>query len=302
MREIVVRAPATIANFGPGFDIFALALEKPYDEFRISLSQNNFVVINIEAGKWEVPTEVKRNTAGLAAINLLQRLGKSQGVEINIKKGIKTCSGLGSSGASASATVYGLNQMLSLNLNYTEIIEIASSAERITGGQPHADNAAACLLGGFILVRCYNPMDVTKFEVSDIPIVISIIKKKLITTRGLIKKRYTLKELKNQISCCSALIHAIESGNLKDIGRFVNKDCLSEPARAKSIPGYENVKRRVLDAGAYGCNISGGGSSIFAICEKEKREEIATIFEKELIETEKEILITKSSNIGITQI
>lgn len=267
---------------------------------KIGLSKGSSINIIISSGKDQgIPTEPERNTAGLAAINFLERLDDPPGVLIEIEKGMISCAGLGTSGASAAASVYGLNRLLGSNLSPNELIDMASRAEVITGGEPHADNAAAALLGGFIFVRGYDPMDVVKIEIPEIPIVVAVIKKAQATTRGLIKKEYSLDEVKEQMSYCSSLIHSVLARDLEAIGRFINRDLISEPARARSIPGYEDVKRKVLDAGAYGCNISGGGSSIFAICGEERVHDIAQVLKRELKHLVVEVIITRASNKGL---
>lgn len=264
------------------------------------LSQGGSINITVIGKDQGIPTDPKRNTAGLAVIDFLKRLEDPRGVEIVIEKRMVSCAGLGTSGASAAASVYGLNILLGSNLSPNELIDIASRAEAITGGEPHADNAAAALLGGFIFVRSYDPMDVLKIEVPEIPIVVAVIRKARPTTRGLIKRRYSLDEVKEQMSYCSSLIHSVLAQDLEAIGKSINRDLISEPARARSIPGYEEVKRRVLDAGAYGCNISGGGSSIFAICRKEKVYDIAQVLKEELRDLLAEVIITRASNKGIS--
>lgn len=304
MKEIILKAPATIANFGPGFDIFALALEEPYDVLKVRLNETKSINIKVTGMAEGIPASAENNTAGLAAINFFKKVKPSAGIDVEIIKRMKSCSGLGTSGASAVACIYGLNKLLSSNLGYNEIIEIASRGEIASGSAPHADNVAGCLLGGFVLIKNYHPLDVVKIEVPKIPIVICVMKKAQRTTRGLIPDSITLTETKEQMSCCASLIHAILKGDLKDIGEAVNKDHISEPVRSKSISRYDEIKKKVLEAGAYGCNVSGGGSSVFAICEEDKTHEIAEIMTTSSSHEgiENEIIITRASNTGIVEI
>ena len=304
MKEIILKAPATIANFGPGYDIFALALQEPYDVLKVRLNDTNSINIKVAGMSEGIPTSIEDNTAGLAAISFFRKVNPSAGVDVEIRKRMKSCAGLGSSGASAVACVYGLNKLFSANLGYNEIIEIASRGEIASGGASHADNVAGCLLGGFVLIKNYHPLDVVKIEVPDIPIVICVIKKAQRTTRGLIPNRISLTEAKEQMSYCASLIHAILSGDLKNIGEAVNRDHISEPVRSRSISRYNDIKKKVLEAGAYGCNVSGGGSSIFAICEEDKTSEIAEIMNTHFNQrgVENEVIITKASNTGIVEI
>ena len=304
MKEILLRAPATVANFGPGFDIFALALKEPYDILKIRLNETKSITIKITGGTEDLPVSAERNTAGLAALQFLEKMNLSTGIDVEIKKGMKTGSGLGSSGASAVSCIYGLNRLLNTKLGYNEIIDIARKGEVASGRAAHADNVAACLLGGFVLIKNYRPLEVMKIEIPDIPIVICVMKKTLQTSRALISDRIGLTKAKEQMSSCALLIHALSSGDLERIGEAVNRDHISEPARSKFIPGYDDIKRNVLKAGAFGCNVSGGGSSIFAICEENKTEEIAEIMA--ILSSQKgvesEVIMSKSSNTGITEI
>jgi homoserine kinase len=143
-----------------------------------------------------------------------------------------------------------------------------------------------------------------KIEVPEVPIVICVIKKAKQTTRGLIPSQISLSKATEQNAYCASLIHAVLSGDLKDIGEAVNRDHISEPVRSRFIPGYNDIKKKVLEAGAYGCNVSGGGSSIFAICEEDKTGEIAEIMKNMCgqEEVENNAIITKASNTGVEEI
>lgn len=304
MKEVISRAPATIANFGPGFDIFALALEEPYDLVRVRLNETNSININVSGKAEGIPCSVESNTAGLAATHFFKKVNPRAGVDVEIRKRMKSCAGLGSSGASAVACVYGLNKLFNANLSRNEIIEMASRGEIASGGAAHADNVSGCLLGGFVFIKDYNRLDVVRIEVPDIPIVICVIKKAQRTTRKLIPSAISLAEVKEQMSYCSFLIQAILSRDLKSIGEAVNRDNISEPVRSKFISGYADMKKRVLEAGAYGCNVSGGGSSIFAICEEGKTLEIGKIMKAHFDQmgVENEIIITRASNNGVKEV
>lgn len=300
MKQMLLKAPATIGNFGPGFDIFSLALETPYDEINVQLNDSSSINIKVSGRDEGLPISVEDNTAGVAANEFFKRIGSTTRVNIEIKKLMASGSGLGSSGASACASVYGLNKLFDSNLSNDEIIEIASKGELASGNVAHSDNVAGCLLGGFVLIKNFNPLDVVKIEAPDIPIVIAVLKKKERTTRGLIPETMSLDKVKEQMSYCAQLVYAIMSKDIEQIGRAINKDYISEPVRAKSIPGYKEIKNRVLDAGAYGVNISGGGSSVFAICKKENTDDIAEIMKNEF--PTNEVIITRASNNGIREI
>lgn len=303
MKEISLKAPATIANFGPGFDIFACSLESPYDVIKIKRNATNSLRIQISGMEKDLPTEAKKNSAGLAALHFFKEMNISSGLDIEIKKGIKSGAGLGTSGASAAACVYGLNRMFQTRLGYDDLIQIARQGEVASGSAPHPDNVAGCLYGGFVLIKEHSPLEVIKINPPEIPIVVCVLKKTVRSTRKEIPRQFPLPDVKKQMSYCASLVQALMSGELKNIGQAVSKDLISEPVRSQSILRYKEIKEEVLKAGAYGCNVSGGGSSLFAVCEGDKTEKIAGIFKNY---TQKEnlngdVFITRASVSGITE-
>lgn len=304
MNEIHLRAPATIANVGPGFDIFAFSLEEPYDEFRIRLNNSRDIKVDIEGPIMDLPTAPPENTGSLAIMHLIEEMRISSGVHITIEKKMPIGSGLGSSGASAAACVYGLNRLLELELSYNEMIDIARKGEVASGGSPHADNVAAALLGGFVFTRSYKPMDVTRIDIPDIPLVINVMRKKERTTRGFISEEFCLEEIREQSAHCVMVLHSLMNEDIENFGRAVSFDMISEPVRSNSIPGYWEIKERILESGAYGFNISGGGSSVFAVCNRENIDVITDTLKKELRkrDIEPHIIKTSTGNEGIKEI
>ncbi|MBU1014123.1 MAG: homoserine kinase [Bacteroidetes bacterium] len=280
MNRILIKSPATSANVGPGYDIFAMALKFPYDEIEIILDESGLVKIEIINDDQNIPTTLIDNTAGLAVLELLKRQQLKQGMTIRIIKQMKSGGGMGTTGASAAAAVYGLDKLLKLNLAMNEMIDIARMGEVASGGSPHADNVAASLLGGFILVKSYNPIDVLKLEMPEFPVVLAAIRKSQRTTRGFITYEIGQEKLKEQMARCSRIIHAIHTKDIQEFGSAFSVDHIAEPVRGASIPEYLIVKKQVIGSGAFGCQISGGGSSVIAVCSPEKVDEVADIMEQ----------------------
>ncbi|MDH4211449.1 MAG: homoserine kinase [candidate division WOR-3 bacterium] len=304
MKAITVRAPSTIANLGPGFDIFAMALEHPYIELTMQLTDTNSVAFKLDGCREDIPGEPEKNCAGLAVIELLKRIDSKTGVLIEPRQTISVGAGLGSSGACASASVYALNKLLQLNLHSNQMIEIASQGEVASGSVAHADNVAGAMLGGFVIVKNYNPIDVIRIDVPEVPIVIGVMRKTQRTTRTYIPKSMDLTLVKEQLSLCSLVVHAIMKGDIEELGKAINNDHISEPVRSQSIPGYKGIKKKLLENGAFGCNVSGGGLSIFAICEQRRTKDIADIMKKAFAHEniDSEIIVTRASNDGIREV
>jgi len=301
MRKVLIKAPATSANVGPGYDIFAVALKEPYDEIELSLNNSGKVTLEVDDNSQGIPTIVKDNVAGLAILEFLKRYPVNEGIHIRIIKHMCSGGGMGTTGASAAASVFGLDHLLGLKLCPNEMIDIARMGEIASGGSPHADNVAAAICGGFIVVKNYNPIDVIKLNIGQIPVVLANITKSQRTTRGFITYEIGEKKLKEQMARVARVIHALHTGNIREFGDAISIDHIHVPVRSAAIPQYEDLRMEVLAAGAYGYTISGGGSSIIAFCPENKQDEIAGIFEKGLANNPNFVKVYKTftSNQGV---
>lgn len=304
MDKITLLSPATTANVGPGYDIFAMALKDPADEITVELNNTGKINIAVQGDSQNIPANPEDNTAGLAVLELMKRRRIVEGVKITINKKMPSGSGLGTTGASAAAAIFGLNRLLDLNFSSNELIDIARMGEVASGGSPHADNVAASILGGFVLVKSYHPIDVLKLDIPEFPIVLAAISKSQRTTRGFITYEIGQEKLKEQMARCSRVIHAIHTKDIKEFGSAISVDHIAEPVRGAAIPEYIDTKQRILQAGAFGCTISGGGSSVIAFCSKEKQDEIEDIMKKNFSKNPHFVKTYKTftSNTGIREI
>lgn len=268
-QSIKVFAPATVANVACGFDILGFALDQPGDEVTISLTEGSDVTIEkIEGDEGRLPRDPSLNSASVSVRSLLAALQIKQGVSLSITKKMPLGSGLGSSAASAAGAVYGLNRLLGDPLPVEELVVHAMEGERAACGSAHADNVAPSLMGGFVLIRSYNPLDIVRIPVK-MPYHCAVIKPHIeIMTqqaRELLGGTVSLKSLVVQTGNLGGLIVGLMTDNHDLIGRSL-VDVVAEPYRAKLIPGFSQMKKAALHAGALGCSISGSGPSIFALC------------------------------------
>src|SRR5439155_1118837 len=99
---IRARAPATIANLGPGFDVFALAIRGLADEVAVRPAEHDSLrVQGVDAA--DLPSTFSSNTAGIVIEALRAATGITQSLEVRVTKGIPSGRGLGSSAASCAA-------------------------------------------------------------------------------------------------------------------------------------------------------------------------------------------------------
>jgi homoserine kinase len=274
MNQLKVFAPATIANVACGFDVLGLALNYPGDEILVTKTDDNEVVITACRNAENLPLDADKNVAGVAVTALLNKLGSNQGFEIELIKGVKPGSGIGSSAASSAAAVVAVNKLLGSPFTKNELVEFAMEGERCATGVAHADNVAPSILGGFTLVRSYEPLDVIKIEAPQelwATVIHPQLEVKTRDARRVLKGGIDLSKAITQWGNVGGLIAGLYSEDYDLIGRSL-VDVVIEPIRSILIPGFEKVKRATLDAGALGCSISGSGPSIFSLS---KGEEIA---------------------------
>ncbi|MCU0357719.1 MAG: homoserine kinase [Cyclobacteriaceae bacterium] len=262
-------APATVANVSCGFDVFGFALEHPGDEVELWLNDSGEVNIRAITGDGGLlPRDAGANTCSVAVQHLLHSLNIKTGVDIVLHKKLPLGSGMGSSAASAAAALVAVNHALGEPLKRNELLPFAMEAERIACGSAHADNAAPAIMGGFVLIRNKDTLDIIDIPVPEELHAVVIhphIEIKTSDARQAMKKTLSLTDAVKQWGNTAALVAALMKSDYDLIGRSM-EDVVAEPVRSLFIPGFAVIKQAALDAGALGCGISGSGPSMFAFC------------------------------------
>ncbi|MDW7695538.1 homoserine kinase [Flammeovirgaceae bacterium SG7u.111] len=304
-ESVKVFSPATVANVACGFDILGLSLQYPGDEIVVRKTDTPGIKIINSTEYKEIPENPLKNTASVAMQAFLDHLGSEQGFEMEILKKIKPGSGIGSSAASSAAGVFAANHLLGSPLSRKELVQFAMAGEAAACGSPHADNVAPALLGGFALIRSYNPLDVVTLPYPEdlyCTIIHPQIEVKTADARRILRKEIALKDAVVQWGNIAGLVAGLFNSDYELIGRSL-EDVVIEPIRSILIPGYEDAKKAAIEAGALGCSISGSGPSMFSLSKSEEAakatsDAIQAVFEKLDIETNN--YISKINPVGIS--
>lgn len=269
MNSISVFAPATVANVACGFDIFGFAVANPGDKITLTVRDEPGVrITDITGDDGRLPRETARNTAGIAIQTYLQHIGRTDvGLDIVLNKQMPLGSGLGSSAASAVAGVFAINELLGRPLPTMKLLPFAMEGERLACGSAHADNVAPSLLGGFVVIRSYHPLDVIRIETPAIlfcTLVHPDIEVNTKDARFILKNEVSLKNTIIQMGNVAGLIAGLMKPDYDLISRSL-VDVIIEPVRSILIPEFNEAKQAALDNGALGCSISGSGPSMFAL-------------------------------------
>jgi homoserine kinase len=257
-----------VGNVGPGLDILGLALEACGDRVEAAWNEGDGVAM-ADPGHPDLPADPARNTAGLAAREVLQRVsGRGHpGVVLRVRKGLPLSGGQGGSAASAVAAAVAVNHLLGGPLDRMALLEACLAAEEAVAGR-HADNIAPSLLGGITLIRRLDPPDVVPLPVpSGLIVVLAHPEQQRLRTaeaRAVLPREVPRELAMHQAAQVAAMVAALAAGDLALLGRALD-DRIAEPARAPLLPGFLEAKQAALDAGALGSSISGSGPTAFAL-------------------------------------
>lgn len=267
MKTIKIFAPATVANLGSGFDVMGMAIDGTGDVLDVSAGEGSGLSIVNRSGV-ALPDDVESNVMTPAVRAFLAAYGREMKVEVTIEQKILPGSGIGSSAASSAGAVFGLNELLGRPFDQVRLVEFAMEGESlIGGGAHHADNVGPAIMGGVVLIRGYEPLDIIKLPIPDNFFTAVVHPHITVTTkdgRNVLPREISLKTAVTQWGNVGGLVAGLALGDMALVGRSV-RDAVAEPARKHFIPGYDELKAALLDAGALGVNIAGSGPAVFAI-------------------------------------
>jgi homoserine kinase len=139
----------------------------------------------------------------------------------------------------------------------------------IGGGARHADNVGPAVMGGVVLIRGYEPLDIIKLPVPQDFYSVVVHPHITVTTkegRGVLPPQIPLHTAVIQWGNVGGLVAGLALGDMALVGRSI-KDAVAEPARKHFIPGYDELKSALLAGGALAVNIAGSGPAVFAVCD-----------------------------------
>jgi homoserine kinase len=265
-------APGSVGNVGPGLDILGLAVAGAGDEVTAERIDGNEIVVR-SAGHSDLPTDPRRNTAALAAREVLCRAGVSAlGIALTVRKGLPLAGGQGGSAASAVAGAVAANALLGDPLDRPALFAASLEAEAAVTGR-HPDNVAPSLFGGIVLVRSLEPVDLVMLPVpAELRVILVQPAQRLRTkdARAVLPQTIPLATALHQAAQVAAMTAALAAGDYALLGRALD-DRIAEPARASLLPGFVAAKQAALAAGALGASISGSGPTAFALAQGDER-------------------------------
>jgi len=272
--DIKVFAPATVANVVCGFDVLGFAVNEPGDEVVMRVTNKPGITISkITGDDGRLPLDPAKNTVSVSVQHYLDSIDrKDLGLDIELHKKMPIGSGLGSSSASTVAGLYAVKTLLGDDTDVAKLLPFAMKGEEMACGHGHADNVAPALLGGFVLIRSYEPLDVIRLPHPPglyCAIVFPDVDVPTREARQIIRNKILMKDAVTQWGNIAGLISGLYTQDIDLIGRSM-QDVLVEPVRSILIPDFYIMRELAMQAGAVSFGISGSGPSVFAFTRDEQ--------------------------------
>ena len=259
-KPFTIHIPATTANLGPGFDCLGLALDL-WNTITFSQNVSSFQITIKGEGENALPKD-ETNLIFQSAKKLADASGKSlpENLHIFCQNNIPAASGLGSSASAVICGLIGAKRILNIDISNNELLQIAAQIEG------HADNAAACLFGGLVLVLSeFDTLHIFHQKIQPITAVIAVPDYSLstVSAREVLPEKVRLEEAVYNISHTVALMQVFREGKYESLKETM-KDKLHQVHRLPLLPGAEYAMQSACTTGAFGSSLSGAGPGVIA--------------------------------------
>jgi homoserine kinase len=270
LDDVTVETPSTVGNFGPGFDVTALALARGGDTLHLAPAEADAVTVT-GPGADDIPGDWDRNCASVALEALRDRLGVDAPVELAVEKGVPPGSGLGSSASSSAGGALALASALDADVDVTleDLLEAARAGEAAVAGA-HGDDVAAALAGGVAALRGSTIRRVEPPEDLHLGLVVPRMEVETRRMREAVPERVAVADATANLAALAHLVDACHRDDVAAVGTAL-EERIATPHRAKHLPHYEACLEAAQKAGAHGAALAGSGPAVFAVTGDEDR-------------------------------
>ena len=303
MKKIKVFAPASIANLGCGFDVMGMALDEVGDVLEMTLDEDGEGIAITNETSVPLPEDIEDNVITPVLRKFFEITGRHGRVQVRVLKKIYPGSGIGSSAASSAAAAFGINELFGAPLSEEDVVVCSMEGENLASGGYHADNAAPAVMGGITLIRGYDPLDIIKLPVPGnlyCPVIHPHLTVSTKQARSILPREIPMHTAITQWGNVGGLVAGLCTGNIELVGRAM-RDAVAEPFRKQFIPGFDELRAKLLGAGALAMNISGSGPSVFALANRaDIAQRVGAIMERHFAQQGilSETYVVKVSNKG----
>jgi homoserine kinase len=234
--------------------VLGFAVNEPGDEVVMRVTNKPGITISkITGDDGRLPLDPAKNTVSVSVQHYLDSIDrKDLGLDIELHKKMPIGSGLGSSSASTVAGLFAVKTLLGDDTDVAKLLPFAMKGEEMACGHGHADNVAPALLGGFVLIRSYEPLDVIRLPHPPglyCAIVFPDVDVPTREARQIIRNKILMKDAVTQWGNIAGLVSGLYTQDIDLIGRSM-QDVLVEPVRSILIPDFYIMRELAMEAGA----------------------------------------------------
>ncbi len=263
MTTVEVRAPATTANLGPGYDCLGMALDL-WNTLTVEVlpAGSEPAVVVLGEGAGELEADAQNLTYRAMEFLFNEADVPLPPLSLRCNNSIPLSRGMGSSAAAISGGLVAANWLLDNVFSQDDLLEMAATIEG------HPDNVAAAIHGGMRLVvmnddRLYTaPIRVP----ADMQAVLFIPERRIATAdaRRVLPDQIPIADAVYNMSRTALLVASMESDRPEYLN-IATQDRLHQPYRQTIFPQMKVIFAAAQAAGALGVFLSGSGSTILAL-------------------------------------
>ncbi len=266
MTLVRVKAPATTANMGPGYDCLGMALDV-WNTIEIEVLDSGEPVVEVTGeGAGELGTG--RDNLVYRSMEFLFQDAEQEMplVRIRCDNAIPLARGMGSSAAAIAGGLVAANAICSQDYTPNDLLEMAATIEG------HPDNVAAAVLGGMQLVISDKTEEGSRLYTVPINVppglhAVVFVPQVRITTedaRAVLPEKVTVADAVHNMGRVGLLVASMATNHPEYLA-IATQDLLHQPYRQPLFPAMKVIFKAALDAGALGVFLSGSGSTVLAL-------------------------------------
>jgi homoserine kinase len=261
--NIALEVPASVANFGPGFDALGMAVAL-YNRYSFTISDQPGVSIKISGEGADLLPKNDQHLVYRAYTATLRRLGREAppGFHLRQHNQVPFAGGLGNSATAVAAGVLAANAVAGEPLSAQQLLHAATVIEG------HPDNVVPALVGGLVTCVCdTNQVTYISIPLPDPCYVVLTVPAFTVNTalaRQVLPSHVPLADAAHNVSRVSLLVAALCTGQSQMLAQAM-QDKLHQPYRSHLIPGLQEVCLAAVDAGALGAALAGAGPTVMAL-------------------------------------
>jgi homoserine kinase len=247
----VVRAPATVANLGPGFDCLGVAIEW-HNQITVERAPS------LELTATGVGAErIPRDDSNLVVRAIEQILGHTN-VRVNELCAIPDARGFGSSAAAIVSGLIAARALEDLDIPDIELLRVAVDMEG------HADNVAPCMFGGLAVAAEDRALRLQLSEKLRPLVFVAPNRFSTAAARDALPDSLKRTDAVENAARAALLAVALHEGAPNDVLMAATEDVVHQPARFALMPDTAELVHSLREAGI-AAFLSGAGPSVCAI-------------------------------------